>query len=89
MVGARTIGDDASQNRPSIFNMLESIKGKVYTVTGAASGIGQATAIQLAELGAAGVAISDVNEVALQETAARIRKLYSARLIGSGILTSQ
>ena len=48
--------------------MLNSIKGRIYTVTGAASGIGQATAIQLAELGAAGLAISDVNESGLEET---------------------
>lgn len=48
--------------------MLSTIKGRVYTVTGAASGIGRATAIKLAELGAAGVSISDVNEAGLEET---------------------
>jgi NAD(P)-dependent dehydrogenase (short-subunit alcohol dehydrogenase family) len=37
-------------------------------ITGAASGIGRETAITLAKLGAAGLAISDVNTKGLQET---------------------
>jgi NAD(P)-dependent dehydrogenase (short-subunit alcohol dehydrogenase family) len=48
--------------------MLSSIKGRLYTVTGAASGIGRATAIKLAQLGAAGISISDVDEAGLSET---------------------
>jgi NAD(P)-dependent dehydrogenase (short-subunit alcohol dehydrogenase family) len=48
--------------------MLSSIKGRLYTVTGAASGIDGATAIKLSHLEAAGVSISDVNEVGLKET---------------------
>lgn len=46
------------------FNM----KGKFYVVTGAASGIGQAVAIRLSKLGAAGVSISDVNLIGLEDT---------------------
>lgn len=44
------------------------IKGSVYIVTGAASGIGRATAVRLASLGASGLALSDVNVAGLEET---------------------
>ncbi|KAL1980674.1 hypothetical protein VTN96DRAFT_3654 [Rasamsonia emersonii] len=44
------------------------MEGRFYVVTGAASGIGQAVTIRLAELGAAGIAISDVNVAGLEET---------------------
>jgi NAD(P)-dependent dehydrogenase (short-subunit alcohol dehydrogenase family) len=47
---------------------MSSITGRVYTVTGAASGIGQAVAIRLAELGADGLALSDVDEAGLDQT---------------------
>ena len=47
---------------------MSSLKGRVYCVTGAASGIGQAVSVRLVELGAAGVAISDVNEKGLETT---------------------
>jgi len=45
----------------------------VAVVTGAASGIGRALAIRLAKDGIAGIAISDVNENGLEETAAMVR----------------
>ena len=41
----------------------------VAVVTGTASGIGRALAVRLAEEGIAGLAISDVNEAGLNETA--------------------
>jgi NAD(P)-dependent dehydrogenase (short-subunit alcohol dehydrogenase family) len=44
------------------------MEGKVFAVTGAGSGIGRATAIRLAQLGAQGIAISDVDEAGLRET---------------------
>jgi NAD(P)-dependent dehydrogenase (short-subunit alcohol dehydrogenase family) len=51
---------------------MKSVKGKVAAVTGAASGIGRATAELLARRGCH-VAISDVNEQGLAEAAARCR----------------
>jgi NAD(P)-dependent dehydrogenase (short-subunit alcohol dehydrogenase family) len=47
-------------------------KTSVAVVTGAASGIGRALAVRLAEEGAAGLAIADVNEAGLDETAGMI-----------------
>ena len=44
-------------------------KESVAVVTGAASGIGRALAVRLAREGIAGIAISDVNEAGLAETA--------------------
>jgi NAD(P)-dependent dehydrogenase (short-subunit alcohol dehydrogenase family) len=50
---------------------MTDINGKVAVVTGAASGIGRATAVALAREGAR-LAISDVDRAGLAETAARI-----------------
>src|SRR5688572_16970058 len=47
----------------------------VAVITGAASGIGRALAIRLANEKIAGIAVSDVNENDLRETAATIEKL--------------
>jgi short-subunit dehydrogenase len=51
---------------------MKTVKGKVAAITGAASGIGRATAVLLARNGC-NVAISDVNEAGLQETAGQCR----------------
>lgn len=48
-----------------------SFEGRIYTVTGAASGIGQAVSIRLAQLGVAGLALSDLNVRGLEETKKR------------------
>jgi NAD(P)-dependent dehydrogenase (short-subunit alcohol dehydrogenase family) len=55
---------------------IRDLSGRVAVVTGAASGIGRETALALAERGAA-LAICDVNEAGLQQTAERIRQLGS------------
>ena len=47
----------------------------VAVVTGAASGIGRALAVRLAQEKIAGIAVSDVNESGLRETAEMIEKL--------------
>jgi short-subunit dehydrogenase len=50
-------------------------KNSVAVVTGAASGIGRALAVRLASEKIAGIAISDVNEQGLNETAEMVSKL--------------
>jgi len=50
------------------------LDGKLALVTGAASGIGRATALALAHAGA-DLAVCDLNEAALEETASRVRAL--------------
>lgn len=52
------------------------MEGRFYVVTGAASGIGQAVTIRLAELGAAGIAISDVNVAGLEETKEKCMSIH-------------
>lgn len=48
--------------------MVTTFENKVYCVTGAASGIGKATAILLAQKGATGLALSDVDAQGLVDT---------------------
>jgi len=57
---------------------LSTMKGRVYAMTGAASGIGRATAIRLAELDATGLAISDVDLAGLEETKQICIKSFSS-----------
>jgi butyryl-CoA dehydrogenase len=52
---------------------MKDLHGKVAVITGAASGMGRALALQLAQAGCV-VAISDVNEAGLKETAERVKK---------------
>jgi short-subunit dehydrogenase len=59
--------------------MTNIYSGKLCVVTGAASGIGRAVAIDLARRGAA-LALSDVNESGLEETRAMIGAVPSNRI---------
>jgi NAD(P)-dependent dehydrogenase (short-subunit alcohol dehydrogenase family) len=47
---------------------MTNFKGKVFTVTGAASDIGRVTTVRLAQLGASGIASSDVDVAGLEQT---------------------
>ena len=51
------------------------IKGKVAVITGAASGIGRATALKFHAEGAAGVVVADMNEAGLQPVAQAVNGL--------------
>ena len=59
--------------------MTETFENKLCVITGAASGIGRALAIDLAGRGAA-LALSDVNEEGLEETKAMIGEVPSNRI---------
>ncbi|VUC26557.1 unnamed protein product [Clonostachys rosea] len=64
---------------------MSSLEGRVYTVTGAASGIGQAVAVRLVELGAAGLALSDVNMGNLEKTKALCDSAGKAKIVLSRV----
>lgn len=54
------------------------LKGKVAVVTGAASGIGRATALRFAAEGAAGLVLADLNMAALNPVAEEVKGLAVA-----------
>lgn len=58
-----------------------NIQDKVAIVTGAAAGIGRATAVMLAGHGARGLVLADVDEAGLQKTAAQVRAAGAAASI--------
>jgi NAD(P)-dependent dehydrogenase (short-subunit alcohol dehydrogenase family) len=51
------------------------VKGKIAVITGAASGIGRATALKFHAEGAAGVVVADLNEAGLQPVAQAVNGL--------------
>lgn len=54
------------------------LKGKVAVVTGAASGIGRATALRFAQEGAAGLVLADLNMAGLNSVAEEVKGLAVA-----------
>lgn len=61
-----------------------SIKGKVAIVTGSGSGIGQATALHLAE-GGASLVLNDVDSQALTETVALLQGAVACQVPGGDV----
>ena len=54
------------------------LDGKICLVTGAAQGIGRATAVEMARQGAATVVVSDINDAGGEETAELVRSAGGA-----------
>lgn len=63
------------------------IDGKVAVVTGAAAGIGRATAVMLAGLGARGLVVADVDGDGLKETAGHVERAGAAVMESSTDVT--
>jgi 3-oxoacyl-[acyl-carrier protein] reductase len=57
------------------------IKGRSALITGAAAGIGRATAISLARKGAAKIILADIDETGLRETAALVKDAGSTSIV--------
>ena len=64
---------------------MTTIEGRVAAVTGAASGIGRALAVELARRGAH-VAISDVDEAGLAETVLKAERAGSGTKVTSAVV---
>ena len=60
---------------------MQDLTDKVVLVTGAASGIGRATALAFAREGAGPVGITDINEKGLEETAGRLEDLGAEAIV--------
>ncbi|KKK22257.1 hypothetical protein AOCH_006641 [Aspergillus ochraceoroseus] len=69
--------------RNSASQIMSSVTGKVIAITGAASGIGLATARLLAQQGAF-LSLADINEARLEEAAAALRQQFYPSITSNG-----
>jgi glucose 1-dehydrogenase len=66
-----------------------SLENMIIVITGAAGGIGRATALTMAEAGAAGIVIADINEQGSYETAALLEPFQSEALVVQADVSDQ
>ncbi|TVY18289.1 Levodione reductase [Lachnellula arida] len=66
---------------------MSSLRGKVVVITGAASGIGFATAHLLAQHGAL-LSLADMNEKGLATAAEKLRKVYPPEIAQDAVITT-
>jgi len=69
--------------------MAGRLQGKFVVVTGAGQGLGEAIAVRLAEEGAAGVVVNDLNPETAGRTAELVKQAGSRALVVAGSVTDE